>query len=398
MNTTTLKTRLIRSAATLAATTLLLGPALLAGPADAKRPNGSLGEVILETKTVTGQPYYALLKGWWGHEGGKDDKGTKPTYLSMDASDGKGVVDDATISAVHRALHDGGSFDQLRVAFVPYSADGSNERPHVTKGENAGEAFTWFADIGFGGALNGNSNKNDGVTSVSTLTEYTKWWQAGRPVQGFTNQLKVLDIAADGSTRPSATPEGKSILDRWPAGTKVSLVFYLSDGVDKAMPQVPTVKVGPDGRALTSWLTFEAVASPTNPVRTSGGYRVLTGAGTGPAQAARPKASSTSQGSNGQSANGQAGGTGSTNSGKSGASSTGGSRSGSSAQDKGLSRLTSALPGGQPTFWVLLVLLVLAAGAWAATRMRSGGPTDGGSPAPAGADEPVWATRDGGEH
>jgi len=137
----------------IAAATLTL--AALAAPAHAETPNGSGAQVIRETKEASGQPYYAHLSGWWGHEGKSQDTGLGPTYLSLDASDGDGVVSDATIAKLHQALGDGGDFSSLRVAFVPYSADGSNERPTVHQGENAGQAFKWFADLGFGGALNG---------------------------------------------------------------------------------------------------------------------------------------------------------------------------------------------------------------------------------------------------
>jgi len=343
----------------IAAATLTL--AALAAPARAETPNGSGAQVILETKEASGQPYYAHLSGWWGHEGKSQDTGLGPTYLSLDASDGDGVVSDATIAKLHQALGDGGDFSSLRVAFVPYSADGSNERPTVHQGENAGQAFKWFADLGFGGALNGNRNPNDGVAVVSTLDEYTQWWRAGRPVQAFTNKLGVLDVAGDGHTTPSPTPQGKALLDRWPAGTKVSLVFYVSDGVDKQMPQVPTVKVGKDGRAMTAWLTFKTVASPTNSVRTSGGYQVLTGAGTGPQAAAKPRSTSTGQDAGGDKNDSKGD--------KAGSAAAAGSQV--SASDKDDAGLTGSLPGGKPTFYTLLIVLLGGAVAAVTFRLRA---------------------------
>jgi hypothetical protein len=358
---TLFKSRRIRIAASTVA--LALASIALLAPADATTPPGSRAQVILETKNVTGQPYYASLHGWWGHEGGTKDTGVRATYLSLDASNGRGVVGNSTISALHKKLGDGGSFSSLRVAFVPYSADGHNERPQVTKGENAGKAFRWFSDLGFGSGLNGKKGANDFVTWVSTLGEYSKWWQAGRPVQGFTKQLKVLDIPGTGPATLSPTPEGASILNRWPAGTKISLVFYLSDGVDKAMRQVPTVRVGKDGRAMTSWLTFETVASPTDAVRTSGGYKVLTGAGTGPGPNGAVKPTSTATG---QSAGAQTG------------ASTSASRqpvitSPKAAADKtDDGGLMGSLPGGQPTAYTLLVLILagIAGSATLALRAR----------------------------
>jgi hypothetical protein len=376
MNSTTLKSRLVRASATLMAAGLLSAPVAALAPAQATAPQGSLAEVILETRDVTGQPAAASLRGWWGHEGGRQDAGLGTTYLSMDASDGHGVVDDKTVAALHRTLHDGGSFDNLRVAFVPYSADGSNERPRVHQGENAGEAFRWFADLGFGGALNGSKNANDFVNWVSTEDEYSAWWKAGRPVQAFTDQLKVLDVVDRARTRPATAPQGRSLLDRWPAGTKVSLVFYVSDGVDRQMPQVPTVKVGPDGRALTSWLTFETVASPTHPARTSAGYRVLTGAGTGP-EAARPVKTGTGQegaAPAGTPTSAPAGGGTSSPASSTSAGAKGGDSNGSAAD-----RLVSYLPGGRPTFWVVLALLVVGAGGLTTMRLRWSSAADPGA-------------------
>jgi hypothetical protein len=367
MTDNTLLSRLTRrSTATLISAALLLAPAALLASADAKAPDGSRAEVLLETKDTTGQPWNASLQGWWGHEGAKNDSGKRPTFFSFDVSDGNGVVDAKTTDALHKTLDDAGDFGTLRVAWVPYSADGHNERPQVTKGENAGEVFQWFSDLGFGSALNGNTDKNDGVGWVSTLDEYSKWWKAGRPIQGFDNKLDVLDIANDSTTRESPTPEGKSVLNRWPAGTKISLVFYVSDGVDKAMPQVPTVKVGPDGRALTSWLTFETVASQTNVARTSGGYKVLTGQGTGPGVAAKPKAAGTTSG---QPADAGA---------SPGASGAGTDDSvaaadHSSATSKDDGGLVGSLPGGAPTFWILLVMVIGAIVAGVTLRLRPNG-------------------------
>jgi len=346
---------------TFVAALALAAPTIMLAPAHAETPHGSDAQVILETKTASGQPYYANLAGWWGHEGKDQDRGMGSTYLSLDASDGNGVVSDATIAKLHEALGDGGDFSSLRVAFVPFSADGSNERPRVHRGESAGQAFRWFADLGFGSALNGSKNRNDAVAVVSTLDEYTRWWRAGRPVQSFTDRLGVLDVASDGHATPSATPQGKALLDRWPAGTKVSLVFYVSDGVDEQMPQVPTVKVGQDGRAMTAWMTFETVASPTNAARTSGGYRVLTGAGTGPQAAAKPRSTSTGQdqGAGKDSSAGSKPGT---------TSSAAGAPGGSAQADDG--GLTGSLPGGRPTFYTLLVVLFGGAVAAVSFRLR----------------------------
>jgi hypothetical protein len=216
--------------------------------------------------------------------------------------------------------------------------------------------------MGLGVSLNGNKNKNDGVAWVSTLAEYSTWWDAGRPLQGYTDQLGVLDVPASGAPHPSRTPQGKSILDRWPAGTKISLVFYVSDGFDKAMPQIPTVKVGPDGRALTSWMTSQTVASTTNGARTSGGYKVLTGAGTGPGVAAEPKDAATAGQPSGAPSSGSSPGAPSTNV----ASATG--KASSTADDGGF---IESMPGGAPTFWIVLILIVVGVAGGATLRLRS---------------------------
>jgi hypothetical protein len=236
----------------------------------AATPQGSSAEVIFETgkKGPIGDPGYAVVNGWWGHEG-RAKSGT--TYFSLNGADSQGVVTTSSIAALHRRLSDGGSFSKLRVAFVPASRDGSTERPRVHAGELAGEAFTWWTDMGVGSGIAGSRTANDSGTFVSTQQQWDKFWHAGRPVQAFDARLVLHDIS---NNAVSVTPEGTSILNTWPAGTRISVVLYVSDGYNNELE--PRVKVGPDGRALSAWLTLQTVARPGDRVRTSAGYRVLT--------------------------------------------------------------------------------------------------------------------------
>lgn len=237
--------------------------------ASAAVPKGSAAEVMFETGTKgpLGDPGYAVVKGWWGHEGGFH---TGSTYVSLNAADSHHVVTTESLAALHKAVSDGGSFRSLRVAFVLASKDGSTERPFVHAGETAGEAFKWWTDMGMGSGVGGGKSSYNG-SFVSTQQQWDKFWHAGRPVQAFDSKLVLHDVS---NNAVSATPQGTSILNTWPAGTKVSVVLYVSDGYNNELE--PKVKVGPDGRALASWLTLRTVAKPGDPVRSSAGYEVLT--------------------------------------------------------------------------------------------------------------------------
>jgi hypothetical protein len=359
-----------RSVSGLAAMTVTLVAALLTSfgtSAQAVATDKSPAEVLLETGDVTAIPSHAIKDGWWGHEGNpKAPTGTGTTFISANATDAKGAVTDASIAALHEVLGDGNTFDNLRVAFVAASADGSAERPKVTKGENAGEAFTWFADLGFGGALSGNKNKNDSVITISTLDEYTAWWRAGRPLQGYDEDLKMVDIADDSSTAPADNPQGVSILNRWPAGTKISMVLYVSDGVDPNYPLIPTVAADKDGRAKAAWLTFTTVADPQDKSRSSAGYRVLSySKGTLDAIATgKPAGGAQGAGDNkGHHGNGK---------GKGGKATDGSAGAPSDAGDQGSKNwLVSAVPGGATTLWIVLAGLVLGAVLLVTLRLRS---------------------------
>ena len=260
-------------AAAAAVAALALSTLALQGPAEAFKPDGSRAEVMLETGDVTADPANAITSGWWGHEGSSGPSGTGSTYLSLNGANGAGVVDDASIAALLSAM---GTTDLSNIfyAVVPTSADGSNEAPSVAVGENAAEAFDWVTTSNFGTAWSGSSAANDSVVTVSTLSQVTAWVAAGRPVQGYDSSLVLHDVTAPGNP-VSTAPQGTSILNTWPAGTDLSLVAYVANGMDPDLDnQVPIVARDGSGKAKTAWIPFTTVASPTSALRTSAGYQL----------------------------------------------------------------------------------------------------------------------------
>jgi Bacterial Ig-like domain (group 3) len=253
---------------------LAVSSLVAAGPANAIVPPGSRAEVILETGDVTADPDNAITAGWWGHEGGVGPAGTGSTYLSLNGADGSGNVTPSSLDALRTAL---GTTDLANVfyAIVPYTPDGSNEAPAVNVGDNAAEAFAYVMDAGFGSSLSGNTQPNDSIITVSTLSQISAWVAAGQPAQGYDSSLVLHDVTAPGS--PVATaPQGTSILNTWPAGTQLSLVAYVAEGRDVDLNNVvPLVKRGGDGKAQTAWMPFTTVANPSSAIRTSAGYQVM---------------------------------------------------------------------------------------------------------------------------
>jgi hypothetical protein len=247
-----------RAIAAVAVTAMPLGIiAVTGGVASAHEAPGSPVEVFVDT-TGSADVNDSIQAGWWGHEGGASDgTGTQTSFLDLNGSD-----PDLSVFS---------NLANIRVAFVATSADGSAEHPAVSAGQSVDQVFTWFMDAGLQTGLNGNTNPNDSVNIVSTGAEYNAWFSAGQPVQGFNNNLQVLDVTAPG-TPVSATPQGKSILNRWPAGTDVSLVFYESTGATSPTNGLPIVKVGSDGHAVTSYMPFTTAQKPGDAVRTSAGY------------------------------------------------------------------------------------------------------------------------------
>ncbi|MBO9522034.1 MAG: Ig-like domain repeat protein [Nocardioidaceae bacterium] len=249
-----------RVVAGVAAAAIPLGlVAATAMPAQAYKPSGSPVEVMLESG-VSGDLSNAIQHGWWGHEGNAAaPSGTNPTTLSADYLSGQ----------LQSAFTD--PDNNLRVVFVPTSADGSTEKPNATTGQTVDQVFgpnARFADQGLFAGLNGTSNANDSVLTVSTGAEWNAWFAAGQPLQGYNSNLQLVDI---GPNTVSSTPQGKSILNAWPAGTQLSMVFFESNGqYTNGKPQV----LASGGKAKTAWLTFTTVAKPSDSLRTSSGYNV----------------------------------------------------------------------------------------------------------------------------
>lgn len=244
--------------------------ALSAAPAqaDVSKPDG--GKLFLEAGAATGDPAKALSSGVWGREGKAGDAGT---FVVGDFSDSSGKVTDPSQAFWLKRLGVS-DFNNLAIAFVRASKDGSAERPKVSKGQNAAEVFQWFTDFGPGAGWAGTGQRyNDAVVVVRTREEFEDWVRNGRTDQVFDEKLVARDALAPGLP-VSAHPQGKSIQNRWKAGEKISLVVFATDGFDS--DNVPIVKVGDDGRALTAWLTFETEAGPKDPgTYTSAAYRVL---------------------------------------------------------------------------------------------------------------------------
>jgi hypothetical protein len=226
------------------------------GAAFAHEAPGSPVEVFVDS-TGSADLADAIQNGWWGHEGGAPGTGTGTSVLDLNGSD-------SDLASTFPDL------SKIRVAFVTTSSDGSAEHPAVSAGESAGDAFTWFMDAGLQTGLNGNTNPNDSVNTVSTGAEFNAWDTAGQPVQGYDNNLVSHDVTAPG-TPVSTAPKGKSILNRWATGAHVSMVFYATTGAVDAHGQ-PIVAVGSDGHAITAYMPFTTVAKPSDAVRTSAGY------------------------------------------------------------------------------------------------------------------------------
>lgn len=244
-----------------------IGYAPAAG-ADVSKPGG--GKLFLEPDHATGDPKRAIVDGAWGHEG---EDGKLGTYISADLTDSRGKTTEASQAFWMKrfAITD---FNSVAVAFVRASKDGSKERPEVSEGQTAGEVFEWFTEFGMGGGLTGTDNTyTDQVAVVSTKAEFDAWVRAGQPEQVYDDKLVARDALVDGLPK-SAAPRGRSIKNRWPSGTEISLVVFQYDGFDEN--NVPIVSRAEDGRARSAWLTFRTVAGAEDPsVHTSAGYHVL---------------------------------------------------------------------------------------------------------------------------
>lgn len=250
--------RVVAGAAAVAVPLALV--AFTAVPAQAFKPAGSPAELMFES-SVSGNLNNAIQHGWFGHEGNAAaPTGTNPTVLSADYTSGQ-------LQAAFTNPD-----DNLRVVFVPQTSSGASEHPVATTGQTVDQVFgpnARFADQGLFAGLNGTGNANDSVLTVSTGAEFDAWFGAGQPLQGYNNNLQLIDI---GPNTVSATPQGKSVLDAWPAGTQLSMVFYETNG--SYTNGKPQVLAGADGHAKTAWLNFTTVGSPSSALRTSAGYNV----------------------------------------------------------------------------------------------------------------------------
>jgi hypothetical protein len=259
----------------LAATGLGMTAPAIAAPA-------SPVQAFIETGGFTANPANAISTGWWGHEG------AGMTGTSMFSLDGLGgatpPATQATLNAQLAKIGPDATANNLHVAFVLTSSDGSAEKPTVTAGQTVGQVFQWFDASGVGHSIAGNTQSNDYVDALSTESSYNSWFLAGQKPYGFDDNLVAHDAAEPGNP-VSAHPIGTSILNTWAAGTHVSLVYYVSTANNAN--NEPIVAVGPDGKAETAWMPFTTVGMPADhsrdplgstfpssydSVRTSAGY------------------------------------------------------------------------------------------------------------------------------
>lgn len=271
------------AAAAVAATVLGVTAPATAAPTSPVR-------VFTESGGFTAEPANALTTGWWGHEGAGH---AGSTIFSIDGGGGSGAPTSQTLATQLAKIGPDATIDDLHVAFVLTSADGSAEKPTISAGETVGQAFHWFDASTLSGSVAGNTNTNDYVDALSTEASYNAWFNAGQPVYGFDDNLVAHDAAAPGDPVSGAHAIGTSILNTWSAGTHISLVYYVSTSVNAN--NEPIVTAGTDGKAETAWVPLTTAALPTDhtqdpttglttgydTVRTSAGY-VVDGAAVAP--------------------------------------------------------------------------------------------------------------------
>lgn len=230
--------------------------AAVAPAANAANPDGSVYELFIEKGSATGNPANKLTTGFWGHEGAARDEGSYPSAdLGLDGS-GTALFNAFGLPA--------DSYDKLAIAFAPSSADGSSERPAVTAGQNIGQAYPFFTEIGFGTGYTGTPTvpATDEVLKVSTLAEYTNWINDGKPDQLASSSDLVMKDVLRAGTPVSVAPKGKSILNRWASGQKISLVVVKTTGATDPATGLPIVARGADGKAVSAWLKFTTGLDP----------------------------------------------------------------------------------------------------------------------------------------
>lgn len=259
-------TRPRRIAAAVAAAAVPAALLALAPVADAANPTGSNYELFFE-KALTGDPANKLATGgFWGHEGAGRNE---PTTLSADLTDGGTAFLDAF------GIDDPG---KLQLVFVPTSADGSAEEPTITPGMTVADAYPYFTDFGALSSFQGNlSNPNlDSVLTVSTPAEYNAWVVDGKPEQIISSN----DLVSHDGLRPgnpvSVAPKGKSVLNRWAAGSNISAVWVKTTGALDADGRA--ILDASSGHAEAAWIPFTTAVDPaigtTSGIATSGAYNL----------------------------------------------------------------------------------------------------------------------------
>ncbi|WP_157538311.1 MULTISPECIES: Ig-like domain-containing protein [unclassified Nocardioides] len=252
---------------------LAVGPA--AGPAAGAAPDPGAGDLFLATDTA-GDPATAVDDGgFWGHEGPAREGAT---VLSADLTDGG--------AGFLGQFGSGASMADFALVFTPTSTDGSAEAPEVTAGQTVAEAYPYFTRAGLQTPLQGDPAHpaDDQVLLVSTQAEWDDWVADGRPAQAASSDdLVVRDTDLPGAPE-AAHPRGRSILDRWAAGQRMSAVAVRTTG--ELVDGVPVVDAS-QGRAQAAWVSFTTAVDPAvgdadHPgVATSGAYQL--GSGTTPA-------------------------------------------------------------------------------------------------------------------
>ncbi|MGN6723503.1 MAG: beta strand repeat-containing protein [Marmoricola sp.] len=262
--------RIVAGALALAIPTAILATATTA---NAYAPTPGAAEIILEAGSLTGAGANALPSGWWGHEGSAH---SQSTYFSLNTTG-------STLAATLAKIGPDATASNLHTAFV-VNPTTANVKPAITAGETVGQAYQWFDASGFGHSLAGNTQQNDYVDAVSTEASYNAWFNAGQPVYGFDNNLNAIDAAAPGAPLSGSHAIGKSILNNWPAGTQIGVVYYVSNANNAN--NEPIVLADSTGHAEAAYVPLTTVALPAahsqdpaagfpasyDTIRTSAGY------------------------------------------------------------------------------------------------------------------------------
>ncbi|WP_182377532.1 Ig-like domain-containing protein [Nocardioides sp. WS12] len=259
-------TRRRRLAAVVAAAAVPAAMLAMAPAANAANPTGSNYELFFE-QSLTGDPANKITPGgFWGHEGAGRNQ---PTTIAADLTDGGGAFLNAF------GIDDPG---KLQLVFVPTSANGSAEEPTITPGMTVADAYPYFTDFGALSSFQGNlSNPNlDSVLTVSTPSEYNAWVVDGKPEQIISSTDLVSHDGLRAGNPVSVAPKGKSVLNRWPAGTNVSAVFVKTTGAFDADGRA--ILDASSGHAEAAWIPFTTAVDPaigaTSGIATSGAYNL----------------------------------------------------------------------------------------------------------------------------